>query len=173
MSVSYLSLPLICLDVASRMSSEAERQKSCHSLRVRPLFGPRSPPPAPRLLPLSYQESLSCTLSFWQSMTALCIIRPRGMWLQVTYRYPRGLTPYDWHTFCLLASAGSYSLLCCVQPGWVSTCPRVGSARTWYRGQCRPPIAPVHIDCGSCIDQVAMGKETGKDPLCIASTARL
>jgi hypothetical protein len=48
---------------------------------------------------------------------------------------PVSMTPSqdDWHNFCLLSYSGSYSLLCCMQPGYVGTYLGIGRACTWYQ----------------------------------------
>jgi len=84
-------------------------------------------------------------------------IRLCGMWLQATHLYPWCLSEHDWHNFCLLSCSGSCSLPCCVQPGYVGTCLGMGRARTWYRGQGRPPIAPACICHGPSGDWASMG----------------
>jgi len=68
-------------------------------------------------------------------------------WDWATGHPPLSMTPFSvgWHNFCLWSCSGSYSLPCCVQPGYVRTCLGMGRARTGYRGRCRPPIAPTRI----------------------------
>jgi hypothetical protein len=99
---------------------------------------------------------------------------PQITWDVAPGHSPVSMTPSqdDWHNFCLLSCSGSYSLPCCVQPGYVGTClemgehvPGIRSMPTFYSS--RPYRLQTFCRSNS------MGEETEKGYICIVSTARL